>query len=184
MSPDNIRELKKGLEISGYHYLWATQGNSSIAFEGFSGESCFERHEKGMIVRGRVDQERVLADPAIGVFVNQCEWQSIMQAAWEGVPLLAWPQHGDQKMNAEAVEKTGLGIWMKEWGSGGEEVVDGNRISRLVGQMMQDLKIKKAAKIVRERAREACENGGSSQKAFNKVVQTFTSNKNDKPGLQ
>lgn len=178
MSPDHIRELKKGLEISGYHYLWATQGNSTGEFEGFSGESCLERHKKGMIMRGRIDQERVLADPAIGLFVNQCEWQSIMQAAWEGVPMLAWPQHGDQKMNAEAVEKTGLGIRMKEWGNRGVEGVDGNSISQLVGQMMQDSNIKKAAKIVRERAREACENGGSSQKALNKVVQMFINNKN------
>ncbi|KAH6791985.1 hypothetical protein C2S52_002462 [Perilla frutescens var. hirtella] len=169
ISPDQIREVKKGLEISGFHYLWVTE---------FAGESCFERSKKGIIISGGVDQERVLADPAIGVFVNQCEWQSIMQAAWEGVPMLAWPQHGDQKMNAEAIEKTGLGIWMKEWSSGGEELIDGNEIGRQVGQMMEDMNIKKAAKFVRERAREACENGGSSQKAFNQVVQMFTSSKN------
>ncbi|XP_057769648.1 UDP-glycosyltransferase CGT-like [Salvia miltiorrhiza] len=169
ISQDQIGEVRKGLEICGYGYLWAMA----------EGEPCFERRGKGVIARGGVDQERVLADPAIGVFVNQCEWQSIMQAAWEGVPVLAWPQHGDQRMNAEAVEKTGLGMWMKEWSRGGEGAVDGDEIGRVVRQMMEDLNINKAAEIVRERAREAAsENGGSSQKAFHKLMHMFTSNNN------
>ncbi|KAG6405845.1 hypothetical protein SASPL_133439 [Salvia splendens] len=168
ISEDQMRELRKGLEICGYHYLWV------IA----QGTACFERRDNGMIVKGGVDQERVLTDPAIGVFVNQCEWKSIMQAAWEGVPVLAWPQHGDQMMNAEAVEKTDLGIWMKEWNSRGEEVVDRDEIGRVVRQTMEDLDINKAAMIARERAREAYEIGGSSQKAFDKVMQMFTSSNN------
>lgn len=136
-------------------------------------ESHSGRQDRGMIVRGGVDQESLLADPAIGVFMNQCEWQSIMQAAWEGVAVLAWPQHGDQRMNAEAVEKSGLGVWMKEWSGGGDEAVDGDEIGRVVKQMMGDLKMKKTAKIVRERAREASGNGGSSQKAFQELMQCF-----------
>ncbi|KAG6408129.1 hypothetical protein SASPL_131132 [Salvia splendens] len=168
ISEDQMRELRKGLEICGYHYLWVIS----------QGTACFERRDNRMIVKGGVDQERVLTDPAIGVFVNQCEWQSIMQATWEGVPVLAWPQHGDQMMNAEAVEKTGLGIWMREWNGRGEEVVDGDEIGRVVRQMMEDLDINKAAMIVRERAREASEIGGSSQKALDKVMQMFTSSNN------
>ncbi|KAL1557150.1 UDP-glycosyltransferase CGT-like [Salvia divinorum] len=168
ISEDQMRELRKGLEICGYHYLWVIS----------QGTACFERRDKGVIVEGGVDQERVLTEPAIGVFVNQCEWQSIMLAAWEGVPVLAWPQPGDQRMNAEAVEKTGLGIWMKEWNGRGEEIVDGDEIGRVVRQMMEDLDINKAAMIVRERAREASEIGGSSQKTFDKVMQMFTSNIN------
>lgn len=53
-------------------------------------------------------------------------------------------------------------------------MVDGDEIGRVVRQMMEDLDINKAAMIVRERAREAPEIGGSSKKAFDKVVQMFT----------
>lgn len=96
-----------------------------------------------------------------------------MQAAWEGVAVLAWPQHGDQRMNAEAVEKSVLGVWMKQWSGGGDEAVDGDEIGQTVKQMMGDLKIKKAAKVVLERAREASGNGGSSQKGCQELMQCF-----------
>ncbi|KAL0377571.1 UNVERIFIED_CONTAM: UDP-glycosyltransferase 13 [Sesamum radiatum] len=63
---------------------------------------------------------------------------------------LAWPHHCDHKMNAETVEKAGLGIWIKEWGWGGEKLVHGKEIGRLLEQIMGDWDIKKAAKV-RER---------------------------------
>ncbi|KAK6155048.1 hypothetical protein DH2020_009296 [Rehmannia glutinosa] len=172
MSTDQIRELRKGLEICRYNYLWVMKDDNGE----FSGDSCLKGTRKGEIIRGGVDQEKVLAHPAIGGYVNQCEWDSVIQAAWCGVPVLAWPQHGDQKMNAEIVEKVGLGIWMKEWGWGGETLVAGKEIGRLVAQIMGDLNIKKKAKIVREKAREACEIGGSSEKVFSDFIKMFTSN--------
>ncbi|KAI3452255.1 hypothetical protein Pfo_008920 [Paulownia fortunei] len=163
MSTDQIRELGKGLEICGYDYLWVIKGNKEeghdgVVFQEFSDDSYPEGTPKG--------------------FVNQCEWDSVMQAAWHGVPMLAWPQHGDQKMSAETVEKAGLGLWIKDWGWGGEKLVEGKEIGRLLAQIMGDLNIKKAAKIVREKAREACEIGGSFEKFFVEVIEMFTSNEN------
>lgn len=179
ISPDQTRELAKGLEICGYNYLWVIKGNKDEGvLEGFSGDSYPEGTRKGKIIRGGVDQEKVLADPAIAGFVNQCEWESVILAAWHGVPMLAWPQHGDQKMNAETVENAGLGIWIKNWGWGGEELVEANEICRLLTQIMGDLNIKKKVKIVREKAREACEIGGSFEKIFKEVIEMFTSNEN------
>ncbi|KAK6129292.1 hypothetical protein DH2020_037001 [Rehmannia glutinosa] len=171
MSTDQIRELRKGLEICRYNYLWAMKDDNGE----FSGYSCLKGTRKGEIIRGGVDQEKVLAHPAIGGYVNQCEWDSVIQAAWCGVPVLAWPQHGDQKMNAEIVEKVGLGIWMKEWGWGGETLVAGKEIGRLVAQIMGDLNIKKKAKIVREKAREACEIGGARKRFLLKCSQAMGS---------
>ncbi|KAL0450505.1 UNVERIFIED_CONTAM: UDP-glycosyltransferase 13 [Sesamum latifolium] len=180
MSTDQIRELRKGLEICGCNYLWVIKGNENVhnsrEFQEFSGDSSPEGSKsRGKIIRGWVDQEKILAHPAIGGFVNQCEWVSVMQAAWYGVPMLAWPQHCDHKMNAETVEKAGLGIWIKDWGWGGEKLVDRKEIGRLLEQIMGDWDIKKAAKNVREKAREACEVGGSSEKVLVKVIAMLTS---------
>ncbi|KAK4417624.1 UDP-glycosyltransferase 13 [Sesamum alatum] len=180
MSTDQIRELRKGLEICGCNYLWVIKGNEerhdSRELHEFSGDSSPEGNKsRGKIIRGWVDQEKLLAHPAIGGFVNECEWGSVMQAASNGVPMLAWPQHGDQKMNAEIVKKAGFGIWIENWGWGGEKLVDGKEIGRLLAQIMKDLNIKKAAKNVREKAREACEVGGSSEKVLREVIAILTS---------
>ncbi|KAL0343839.1 UNVERIFIED_CONTAM: UDP-glycosyltransferase [Sesamum angustifolium] len=142
MSTDQIRELRKGLEICGCNYLWVIKGNENVhdsrELQEFSGDSSPEGSKsRGKIIRGWVDQERILAHPAIGGFVNQCEWVSVMQAAWYGVPMLAWPHHCDHKMNAETVEKAGLGIWIKDWGWGGEKLVDGKEIGLLLEQIME-----------------------------------------------
>ena len=61
-----------------------------------------------------------MAHRAIGGFINQAGWDSVTEVAREGVPMLEWPQHGDHKMNAEVVENAGVGIWVKDWGGGGE----------------------------------------------------------------
>lgn len=180
MSTDQIRELRKGLEICGCNYLWVIKGNEDVhhsrEFHEFSGDSSPEGSKRrGKIIRGWVDHEKLLAHPAIGGFVNECEWDSVMQAAWNGVPMLAWPQHGDQKMNAETVKKAGLGIWIEDWGWGGEKLVDGKEIGPLLARIMEDSNIKKAAKNVREKAREACEVGGSSEKVLAEVIAILTS---------
>ncbi|EYU44156.1 hypothetical protein ABFS82_08G027400 [Erythranthe guttata] len=168
MSADQMRELGKGLEICSYNYLWVMKGNN---------EEDDEFSDRGVIIRGEVDQEQILANPAIGGFVNQCEWDSVMQAAWNGVPILAWPQHGDQEMNAETVENAELGVWIKEWAPV-EKMIEGEEIGQRVAKIMGDLNVKKRAKIVREKAREACEIGGSSEEAFMEVVEILTSKRN------
>ncbi|KAG5624197.1 hypothetical protein H5410_009415 [Solanum commersonii] len=45
---------------------------------------------------------------------------------------MAWPQHGDQKLNAEVVEKAGLGRWVEEWGWGEENLVNGGEITEIL----------------------------------------------------
>lgn len=175
ISADQIRELEKGLQICGYNYLWVMKGSNEEEHDKLSGNSY---PEKRGIIRGEVDQEKVLANPAIGGFLNQCEWDSVMQAARHGVPILAWPQHGDQKMNAETVEKAGLGVWVKEWGWGGEKLVEGEEISRMLAWIMGDSSVKKKAKFVKEKAMEACGIGESSERVLLEVIEMFTSKDN------
>ncbi|KAG8384653.1 hypothetical protein BUALT_Bualt04G0140300 [Buddleja alternifolia] len=167
MPTDQTTELAKGLDICGCNYLWANPHN--IIIEGTK--------NKGKIIRGWVDQERVLGHPAIGGFVSQCEWGSVMQAAVNGVPILTWPHHGDQRMNAETVEKAGLGVLIRDWGWIGEKLVEGKEIGRVVKQIMEDLNVRKKAEIVRGKSGEACEIGGSSENGIVEVIEMLMSEK-------
>ncbi|XP_019185872.1 PREDICTED: UDP-glycosyltransferase 708C1-like [Ipomoea nil] len=168
ISRNQIMEIGKGLLISGYSFLWILKDEQ----RGLFGELFMEGvREKGKIVEeGRVHQEQILGHPAVAVFMNQCEWDSVMDAARFGVPILAWPQHGDQKMNAEAVEKAGLGVWVKEWGWGEERLVNGEEIAEKVRMVMENRNVRVEARNVREEAEKAIKHCGSGKKLMEFIV--------------
>ncbi|KAJ4705928.1 Glycosyltransferase [Melia azedarach] len=41
----------------------------------------------------------VLNHDSVGGFVTHCGWNSILEAVYAGVPMLAWPLYAEQKMN-------------------------------------------------------------------------------------
>lgn len=168
ISRDQIIEIGKGLQSSGYSFLWILKDEYRELF----GELFLEgMKDKGKIItEGRIQQEEILGHPAVAVFMNQCEWDSVMDAARFGVPILAWPQHGDQKMNAEVVENAGLGVWVKEWGWGEERLVNGEEIAEKVRMMMEDSNVKVEARKVREEAEKAIKHCGSEKKLMEFIV--------------
>ncbi|CAK9151419.1 unnamed protein product [Ilex paraguariensis] len=178
MPTDQLIELGNALEISGCTFLWILKGNkmqkvgNDEELRELLGDTFIERTKnKGRILKGWVNQEEILAHPAIGGFVSQCEWDSVMEAARQGVPMLAWPQHGDQKMNAEVMEKAGLGVWAKDWGWDGERLVKGEEIKEMVKQVMEDVNLRGKAMKIREEARKAWEVGGSSEKELMGLIE-------------
>lgn len=96
-----------------------------------------------------------------------------MEAALRGVPLLAWPQHGDQRVNAEVVENAGLGIWARDWGWDVERLVKGEEIERKTGELMKNEKLRDRARTVGEEARKARGTGGSSDKVLMGVIEVL-----------
>ncbi|XAR51695.1 hypothetical protein NMG60_11006401 [Bertholletia excelsa] len=169
VSSDQIREMGSGLERSGRRFIWALKASKvdkedNEEIRAMVGDSFLERTKnRGIIAKNWVNQEEILSHPAVGGFVSHCGWNSVMEAARHGVPVLAWPQHGDQKVNAEVVEKAGLGVWVREWGWGGEKLVKGEEIAEKISEMMGNEKLKNAARRIGEEARNAWESGGSSE---------------------
>ncbi|XP_057506000.1 UDP-glycosyltransferase 708G1-like [Actinidia eriantha] len=172
MSEDQTRELAKGLESSGFPFLWVLGPNSvdedeKEVLKELLGESFLERTKnKGMVIKRWVNQAAILAHRSIGGFFNQADWDSVTEAAREGVPMLVWPLYGDHKMNAEVVENAGLGIWVKDWGWGGERLVTGEEAEKRVRELMGDENLRVEAKKVREKAKEAFGVDGSSENAL------------------
>ncbi|KAB2610330.1 hypothetical protein D8674_018362 [Pyrus ussuriensis x Pyrus communis] len=153
MSNEQIKELSNGLERSGYRFLWVLK------------TSKVDKDDKE-------DLKDILEHAAVGGFVNHCGWNSVMEAAQKGVPVLAWPQHGDQSVNAEVVEKAGLGIWERSWGWGvGGVVVGGEEIGRKIVELMEDKKLRGLARKVGEDAKKATAIVGKSEKVLNEVLE-------------
>ncbi|XP_010059248.1 UDP-glycosyltransferase 13 [Eucalyptus grandis] len=180
MSWDQVRELEKGLEKAGWRFCWNLK-TSKVDKDDHEGEKDIlsdffvERTKnKGVIIRGWADQQEILAHPAIGGFVSHCGWNSVTEAAWQGVPVLAWPQHGDQRLNAKVVEDAGFGLWERDWDWGVDGIVKGEEIERKIVELMTDEKLREGAKKVREEARKAVESGGSSDRVIRDVINSLS----------
>ncbi|XP_073146524.1 UDP-glycosyltransferase 708G1-like [Henckelia pumila] len=160
-----ILELRDGLEKSGCKFLWVLKTNrvdkdDKEDVETILGESFLERtKEQGLVVKGWVNQDQILAHPAIGGFLSHCGWNSVTEAARLGVPILAWPLFGDQKLNAKVVEKAGIGLWA-DWGWCGDVLVAGDDIAKKISELTTNEKIRVRAKEVKEKIGQARESGG------------------------
>ncbi|XP_057769646.1 UDP-glycosyltransferase 13-like [Salvia miltiorrhiza] len=182
LSKSQTRELAAALEMSGCKFLWVVKGSKvdkedGEEVEAMVGAAFLEKTEgKGKVIKGWVEQERILAHPAIGGFVSHCGWNSVTEAAALGVPVLAWPRHGDQRVNAEVVERAGVGVWEREWGWGWERLVPREEIADKLRAVIGDGKLRAAAKEVKQEARRTTEVGGSSQRLLQGLMESFKTN--------
>ncbi|KAG5247388.1 UDP-glycosyltransferase [Salix suchowensis] len=176
LSREQVRELGEGLVRSGRRFVWVvkdkkvdTEDNEGL--EEVIGDELMERvKEKGLVVRGWLSQEDVLSHPAVGGFLSHCGWNSVTEAAWNGVRILAWPQHGDQKVNADIVQRIGLGTWVKSWGWGQETVVNRAEIAEKIREIMGNESLRIQALSIKEEARKAVGAGGSSNKGLSELI--------------
>lgn len=176
LSRVQVRELGEGLVRSGSRFLWVVKDKKVDRQDDEElghviGHGFMERvEEKGLVVKHWLNQEDILCHPAVGGFLSHCGWNSVTEAVWHGVPILAWPQHGDQKVNASIVERIGLGMWVQSWGWGGETVVNGAEIAEKVKEMMGNESLRVQANCIKEEARKAVGIGGSSGKSLCELI--------------
>lgn len=174
MKRDQIREIGEGLVRSGCRFLWVVKDKTvdreeEEEVEEVVGHELIAKLKKnGLVVKTWVDQREILGHGSVGGFVSHCGWNSVVEAAWYGVRVLAWPQDGDQMINADVVEKSGLGVWDKKSGWGQE--VNGEEIGTRIKEMMDNESLKKSARKLRDAAREAVTDGGTSHTTFQRLT--------------
>lgn len=161
-SREQIKEMGEGLVRSGCPFLWVVKDkivdcDDKAELSEVVGHKIMEKaKEKGLVVKSWVNQEEVLGHPAVGGFLSHCGWNSVIEAAWYGVPMLAWPHHGDQKMNAHVV------------------VVKREEISERIREVMGNKLLREKALKVREEARAAAGYNGSSNKGLIELLKMWT----------
>ncbi|CAO2037463.1 unnamed protein product [Urochloa humidicola] len=116
LSPGEVAEMAHGLAATGRPFLWVVRPETQPHLpEGFmDGEG-----KKGMVVAWS-PQERVLGHPATACFLTHCGWNSTLETVAAGVPVVAFPQWGDQCTDARfLVEELGMGVRLLRGGGGG-----------------------------------------------------------------
>ncbi|XP_051204621.1 hydroquinone glucosyltransferase-like [Lolium perenne] len=187
LSVEQTAELAAGLEASSYRFLWVVRMPSldgcSYAYGSGGDEDdplawlpdgFLERTQgRGLAVPGWAPQVRVLSHPATAVFVSHCGWNSALESAVYGVPMLAWPLYAEQRMNAVVLERR-LGVALRprprEDGSG---VVAREEVAAAVKELMEGEKgraARRRAGNLQQAGARAWSPEGSSRRALEGVA--------------
>lgn len=165
-----IEEVARGLALSGVNFLWviregilggAADGDAEVLPRGFRDEV----RDRGLIV-GWCDQVKVLSHPAVGGFWTHNGWNSTVESAWCGVPMVCLPFAFDQPCNRKlVVDDWGIGVNLGDGGS-----LDGGHVAATIKEVMNGEKLRENAGRVKETMRNAMESGGSSERNFDRFI--------------
>ncbi|XP_058113795.1 anthocyanidin 3-O-glucosyltransferase 7-like [Magnolia sinica] len=162
--PAELAALAEGLEESGAPFLWSLREK---AREGLPAGFQERTAGRGLFVSW-APQTMVLGHVALGAFVTHCGWNSVLESITAGVPMICRPFFGDQRLNARMVSHV--------WRIGVE--AEGRLLTRdgVVGSMELVLRkdegrgMRERACALRDMAKEAVGNGGSSVDSFSKLL--------------
>lgn len=185
-SGDQLKEIAKGLEISGHRFLWVVRSPPSRKEDRFLPppepdldvllpEGFLDRTKhRGLVVKKWAPQVAVLNHESVGGFVTHCGWNSVLEAVCAGVPLVAWPLYAEQRLNKVLlVEEMKLALPMDESDGG---MVVGMEVDKRVRQLMDGEEgkvVREVARARKEEAAKAMSDGGSSQVALSKLVASW-----------
>ncbi|XP_022734738.1 UDP-glycosyltransferase 13-like [Durio zibethinus] len=182
-SKEQIRELGMGLVLSGCKFLWVVKTKivdkeEEDGLDEILGHDLMQRitsSNSGLVVKEWVNQWEILSHKAVGGFVSHCGWNSVVEAALYGVPLLAWPQRmfGDQRINVEVIEAIGLGLCVKSWKWGEDVVLKGEEIGDKIKDLMSSESLKLEAARISQEAKKAVGVDGSCQDTLKKLLQSW-----------
>ncbi|RZC47771.1 hypothetical protein C5167_040721 [Papaver somniferum] len=167
LGEEQMKELAWGLENCNYHFLWVVK----LSVEDKLPKNFVEETaEKGLVVEW-CQQLEVMAHKAIGCFITHCGWNSTIEALSLGVPMVAMPLWTDQSTNAKFISDVwGVGVRAEADEKG---LVNRENVEEAVKLVMEgDRKeeIKKNAVRWKELAKQAVDEGGSSDKNIDEFV--------------
>nr|BEP30489.1 6'deoxychalcone 4'-O-glucosyltransferase [Dahlia pinnata] len=183
-SSDQLKEIAKGLEMSGLRFLWVVRSPPSnkkedrflpppepdldvLLPEGFLDRT----KDKGLVVKKWAPQVAVLNHKSVGGFVTHCGWNSVLEAVCVGVPMVAWPLYAEQKFNKVVLrDEMKLAIPMDE--SEGM-MVTAMEVDKRVRQLMDAGDVREMVTAKKEEAATALSDGGSSRAALSKLVASW-----------
>ena len=166
-----LKALAEALEASNTPFIWSLKHNmTSHLPEGFLERTS----ESGKIVPW-APQVQILAHDSVGVFLNHCGWNSVMESIAAGVPIIGRPFFGDHQLNTWMVEKVWkIGVRIK----GGSFTKDATiRALQLVLKQEDGKWLKDQIVSYKKLALEAVGPNGSSTRNFETLVQIVTTGK-------
>lgn len=139
-----LLEIALGLESSKASFIWVIRDHRHGSSE-FLQKDFEERvKDRGLIIKGWAPQVLILNHPAVGGFMTHCGWNSVLESASAGVPMITWPLFAEQFYNENFVLnhlKIGVAIGVETGLAWGEEekigvLINRDRVAKVVTQFM------------------------------------------------
>ncbi|RRT70817.1 hypothetical protein B296_00036161 [Ensete ventricosum] len=164
MCKEEMREVARGLELSGLSFVWVVRFPKDGILATVSGdcsswatalpsgfvERVVKGEGRGLVVEGWAPQRKILSHPSVGGFLTHCGWSSVVEAMKYGVPIIALPLQLDQPPNAKLVEELGVGMGVRK----GKGVVLGEFEGEEVAKGIRDVVVGEQGESVRRKARQ------------------------------
>nr|UYE91548.1 putative glycosyltransferase [Anoectochilus roxburghii] len=130
LTREQVGEVADGLERSGLPFLWTLRGCSPP--QGFE-----ERNAgRGLVFESWVPQALILAHPAVGGFLNQAGWSSVVEGLSFGVNMAVLPMVFDQGVNARNFVESGVAVEVPRNAEDGN--FSGEEIARTLKMVMKE----------------------------------------------
>ncbi|CAN8275073.1 unnamed protein product [Cochlearia groenlandica] len=177
LKQEQMEEMSQGVLKSGVSFLWVIRPplEDLKLVEHVVPRELKEECDKG---KGKIvdwcPQDQVLAHPSLACFVTHCGWNSTTEALTSGVPVVCFPQWGDQVTNAAyIVDVFKMGVRLGRGAADGrivprEEVAE-KLLEVTIGEKAEELR--KNSLKWKEEAEAAVAPGGSSEKNLRDFVE-------------
>ncbi|KAJ1273198.1 hypothetical protein BS78_06G260800 [Paspalum vaginatum] len=171
LTPAVAAALAGALERSAVPFLWVVgAGSSGVVPEGFEARAAAAG--RGAVVRGWAPQVALLRHAAVGWFMTHCGWNSVLEAAAAGVPMLAWPMTADQFVNARLLVDE-VPVAVRACAGGFGVAPDQGELATVLADVVGDKgrDVRARAKELAVEAARAVKEGGSSYADLEGLVQ-------------
>ncbi|XP_048551066.1 UDP-glucosyltransferase UGT13248-like [Triticum urartu] len=167
-----LEELGSGLCNSGKPFVWVVRSNEAHKLS----EELKEKCENSGLIVAWCTQLEVLSHKAIGCFVTRCGWNSTLEAIVSGVPLVGIPHWADQPTISKYVETVwGMGVRVRKGDNGWLKRMEVERCIREVMDGDRKDEYKRNAAKWMQKAKDAMQEGGSSDKHIADFAAKYTS---------
>ncbi|XP_062230931.1 UDP-glycosyltransferase 75C1-like [Phragmites australis] len=180
MCKKQVAEIADAMAQVKKPFLWVLRKDNSknheddAAIKKLAAAAAAIGDGSGMVVDW-CDQARVLAHPSVACFLTHCGWNSALESAACGVPLVAAPQYSDQGTGAWLVERMGVGV--RAAARDGDGVVEAGELRRCVEAATSEAVAARAA-AWSESARAAVADGGSSDQNLREFLRQIAAGGN------
>ncbi|XVE82852.1 hypothetical protein DITRI_Ditri16bG0039000 [Diplodiscus trichospermus] len=164
-----IHSIATALKNVKRPFLWVVKSSETRESE-FPHGFFEDTKDKGLVVSW-CPQDKVLMHPALACFVTHCGWNSTLETVVAGVPVVAYPEWTDQATNAKLlVDVYKMGVRMR---NSKDETLSAEEVERCIKEAIDGPRaeeMKKRAMELKEVAKIALEDGGSSNQNIDKFI--------------
>jgi len=170
-----LEEIAMGLKDRGQFFLWALRSDivSSTVSDSLPDGFLDEIKRQGLVVPW-CNQLQVLSHPSIVGFITHCGWNSMLESIALGVPMIGFPFWADQFTNCKLMaDEWKIGYRFSGGQAGDKGLIVRKDISSAIRKLLSEegTEVKKNVEGLRDSARAAVREGGSSDKNIERFVE-------------